>query len=192
MKKDLSCYLFVDEQERRPLKALGIDVSGDGLGIVCFEELSAKTKIVLILNEKKIPLNVVWCKPDPVRTGIFHLGLVVTQPHHNLLDLFVEAQLLDANAPSAEQNLLNIDIEIIRNWLTTIQIVDALSLSDLGFGHLAATHRAFPIICSHATILIVAPKNISVIDLMSLDEVTASKKIVVFRQVGKRWVKTWP
>jgi hypothetical protein len=90
---DLS-EVLVKADTREHLRCLGVDVSRAGLGIVGFASLTESEKVLLVVNGKGIPLEVVWVKIDPVRPKVIHAGLKTKDVTHDLERELAKAGLL--------------------------------------------------------------------------------------------------
>jgi hypothetical protein len=77
--------------EAREVKARVIDVSRDGLGILVNEALNPGTHLTLIIEDKQIQLQVVYCVKDLIHYDNHRCGLQRMASAENLVNLFSAA-----------------------------------------------------------------------------------------------------
>ncbi|MGE0173175.1 MAG: hypothetical protein AB7T49_10330 [Oligoflexales bacterium] len=94
---DLSKHLFTADE--KPVRCLGVDASSEGIGIVGFQEIPQGSQLVLVINNKLISLEVIWCRPDTVRKGIYHVGLERTDDSVDIVAELETARLIKKVQP---------------------------------------------------------------------------------------------
>ena len=88
---DLSPYLAFEN--KRPIPALGVDISKNGIGVIVFEEIVESTFVLLKIPNNHITLKVIWCKKDNIRENLFHVGLEVDDQNVDLIELLKEVNI---------------------------------------------------------------------------------------------------
>lgn len=71
-----------------------IDVSVNGIGIVLAKEIDPGTRMVLLLQDREVALQIAWGQPDFGKQDMFRYGLVTLNPDDNLEDIFLTAGCL--------------------------------------------------------------------------------------------------
>ena len=78
------------------IPCIAVDVSASGMKIVLTLDLDLGTKLFLrLMNQREVPLEVVWCRKEPSRKGYFACGLRRVDEKTDLERVFTEAGWFD-------------------------------------------------------------------------------------------------
>jgi hypothetical protein len=195
---DLSRHLVM-AGDRRPVRGLAVDISRNGLGIVCFEDLPLQSDVILALKDKGISLKVMWCKADSVRQGIFHAGLGTNDLAISIPKLLGEEGLIPESSvvqktPQEDRSrVIGLTFETLRDALATAHTSDSGAFRNGPLAKLASTFNAFPINHQGASFYVLLPKDLKPNEASKLlDAAAADRKIFILKSEGGTWRKIWP
>jgi len=199
---DLEEHLIASA-DRHPIRALAVDVSRNGLGIVCFENLPVDSETILLLKEKGIAMKVVWCQADSVRQDIYHVGLSTNDLAVNVATLLERAGLAKRESqtspsPSANQatpanapDLITFDP--IRAALAIAHTPDPGALRGGSLAELANIYHAYPINYRGKSLYVLLPRDLRPLVASKLEESEAiARKIMILRMEHGILKKLWP
>lgn len=176
---DLSGHL-VRSIGRHPVRCIVVNVSRNGLGIVCFDELPQGTELILLLRERGIPLKVEWAKADTVRNGVFHVGMSTNDPGVNLVKMMTDDGILKQKpATSSDQRpsgTRDVDFLALRDSLVTAHTTDQSVLQRGGLERLAQTYQAYPIKFQNKSYYVLLPRDIKPAAVADFDNERAAQK----------------
>jgi hypothetical protein len=195
---DLSKHL-VQAENRLSIRCIAVDISVNGMGLISFEALAIDIDAILILEEREISLKVKWCKPDSVRSGVFHIGLGTDDSSINLVNYLEKSGLIKNGAEEAPKKItLPLDEVIqsttfvaLRDSLATCRTTDPAILRMGRLIKLADIYNAFPIRFENSSLCVLLPKGLKPSDAAKLDDAGAvGKKIFVINSKSLQII--WP
>jgi hypothetical protein len=168
-------------------------VSRNGIGIVAFESLAIETKVLLVTKEKGVPVEVVWCRQDTVRTNIYHIGVVCKDVAHNLIKILETEGLLKADRPSnAAAADEKFDLEALRPGMAILHTYDQSIFRHINAEKLAKQYRAYPISHAGRSLAIMLPLDLKPADAAKLSDEEAAQRLLVIRIESGQGIKIWP
>lgn len=81
-------------ESRQDVQGRPVDISANGMGLVVAREIMPGTDLVLVMQDRQIPLTVAWGQPDFGKQDMFRYGLVTLNKEDNLEEIFVDAGCL--------------------------------------------------------------------------------------------------
>lgn len=85
---------FVTESDLKNFSCRPVDVSSNGLGILCSQHLETNTILILILKDSSIYFKVIWRQPDYGKKSMFRYGLQNLNNKINIEEVFRETGCL--------------------------------------------------------------------------------------------------
>ena len=195
---DLSKNLAHAENQL-PIRCIAVDISPSGMGLISFEPLAADSNVILILKDQVISLKLKWCKPDSVRSGVFHIGLGTADLSINLVSLLEKSGLIQNGIEDAVKNIAPIQKEEIqpttfaalRESLSTCRTTDPSVLRMGRLIKLADIYNAYPIRFENSSFCVLLPKGIKPSEAAKLDDAGAvERKIFVINSKSLQII--WP
>lgn len=199
MKVNLSSNLC-SKAENKQIGCISTDVSKMGLGIVTFQNISSISEYYLTFpsQEKKIEMELMWCRADQVKKEIFHAGLNVKNQNENLLEFFIKEKMLTQKilAPDYVKGEAHVDYYDLRETVSGLHISDRDLVRKVGFEKLYDSHTAYQCRYKNESIVVVIDRGTKPADLKSLSAFDASQIMFVVKEksqgLSKKWVKVWP
>ena len=197
---DLSEHLIASA-DRHPIRALAVDVSRNGLGIVCFEKLVSGSETILLLKEKGITMKVIWCKADSVRHEIYHVGLSTNDLAVNIGKLLEreglakrESKIGSDAGHAAPANAAPLEtFDPIRAALAIAHTPDPGAFRGGSLAELASVYHAYPINYRGKSLYVLLPKDLRPLVASKLEESEAiARKIMILRMEHGALKKIWP
>lgn len=199
MKVNLTSNLC-SKSENKQIGCISTDVSKMGLGIVTFQNISPINDYYLIFptQDKKVDMELMWCRADQVKKEIFHAGLNVKNQTDNLLEFFIKEKMLTQKvlAPDYVKGEVHVDYYDLRETIAGLHISDRDLVRKVGFEKLYDTHTAYQCRYKNESIVVVIERSVKPIGLKDLSAFDASKVMFVVKEkshgFSKKWVKVWP
>lgn len=85
---------LIIENTSQELECRPVDISVNGLGIVARKELDPGTTLLLVIQDRSIPLMIAWGQPDFGKQDMMRYGLVTLEPTDDLLATFISTGCL--------------------------------------------------------------------------------------------------